>query len=208
MTAVATTLSPMSVRAAAAALPAAPPVSELGDAELLHRAAGGRDEGAWRRIVEEHQPRVLRQVLRAGCDQGIAEDISQEVFLKVFRGAAGYRGGQPLAHWIARITTTTAIDALRRRRGESVPLDDVAATLAADEDPAADLDRKEKRRHVREAVMRLPARLREVIWLTTYADMTYEDAAGVLGVPLRTAMSRALAARAQLRRTLAALEAW
>jgi RNA polymerase sigma-70 factor (ECF subfamily) len=174
-------------------------------AELLHRAARDRDEVAWRRLVEAHHPTVLRQAMRACGDPGAAEDIAQEVFLKVFRSAGSFRGDRPLAHWIARITSTTAVDALRRRREQPAEIDEARAVAPGD-DPAGEVTREESRRRVREAVMRLPGHLRDVVMLVTFSELTYEDAARELGIPLRTAMSRAMAARAQLRRALVGLE--
>lgn len=175
------------------------------NAALLRRAVEESDQGAWRALVETHYPAVLRQAMRACGDASTAEDIAQEVFLKVFRAGRAYRGDRPLAHWIARITTTTTIDVLRRRPLPPAPLDE-AGSPAPDGDPADTVARNAHRHRVREAVMHLPGHLRDVIWLTVYANLSYEDAARELGIPLRTAMSRSLAARAQLRRALAGLE--
>jgi RNA polymerase sigma-70 factor (ECF subfamily) len=180
------------------------PVDDGGEL-LLRRAIAEHDEVAWQRLVEAHHPAVLRQAMRACGDMAVAEDVAQEVFFKVFRSAHSYRGDRPLGHWIARITSTTAIDVLRRRRQPTVELDE-GRSVANGHDPAGEVTRAESRERVRQAVLRLPAHLREVVWLVTFAEMTYEDAARELGIPLRTAMSRAVAARAQLRRALAGLE--
>jgi RNA polymerase sigma factor (sigma-70 family) len=174
-------------------------------AELLRHAVDKRDEVAWQCLVETHHPAVLRQAMRACGDAGTAEDIAQEVFIKVFRSARSFRGDRPLAHWIARITSTTAVDALRRRREQHAEIDE-ARTVAHGQDPAGEVTRAESRSRVRQAVMRLPGHLRDVVMLVTFAELTYEDAARELGIPLRTAMSRAMAARAQLRRALVGLE--
>ncbi|HEV7677066.1 MAG TPA: RNA polymerase sigma factor [Candidatus Dormibacteraeota bacterium] len=190
---------------AAAGAEVSPAGRDDAGAQLLHRAANQRDEGAWRRLVETHHPAVLRQATRACGDPAAAEDIAQEVFLKVFRSARSFRGDRPLAHWIARITSTTAVDALRRRREQPAEIDESRA-VAPGHDPAGEVTREESRRRVREAVLRLPGHLRDVVMLVTFAELTYEDAARELGIPLRTAMSRAMAARAQLRRVLVGLE--
>jgi RNA polymerase sigma-70 factor (ECF subfamily) len=177
--------------------------SDAVGAALLRRAIEGQDEAAWRVLVAEHYPAVLRQAVRACGSRDTAEDIAQETFLKVFRSGRSFRGDRPLAHWIARITTTTAIDVLRRSKAEPAELHETQAATA--DDPAGAVIRSENQRRVREAVLRLPAHLREVVWLTTFAELSYEAAAQELGIPMRTVMSRAVAARAQLRRSLTSL---
>jgi len=174
-------------------------------AQLLRRAIDDCDEIAWQRLVEMYHPAVLRQAMRACSDPSMAEDVAQEVFLKVFRSGRSYRGDRPLGHWIARITSTASIDVLRRRREQNPGLD-AARAAAAGDDPAREVTRAESRERVRAAVLGLPAHLRDVVTLVTFAGLTYEEAARELGIPLRTAMSRAVAARAALRRSLTGLE--
>lgn len=173
------------------------------DGRLLRAAVDNRDEVAWQRLVERNFPAVYRQALRACGDPGTAEDVAQEVFLKVVRAAKSFRGDRPFNHWLARITSTTTVDVLRRRRPVA-SLEEAAAPGV--DDPEAAVARADRRRLVREAVLRLPAHLRDVVFLTVFAELSYEDAARALGISVRTALSRALAARARLRRSLAGLE--
>jgi RNA polymerase sigma-70 factor (ECF subfamily) len=172
-------------------------------ASLLRRAIDQRDEAAWSILVSQHYPPVLRQAMRACGDHSVAEDIAQEVFLKIFRSGPSFRGDRPLAHWIARITSRTAIDVIRCRPNQTSELRETHA--ASRDDPANDAVRSDSQRRVREAIQRLPGHLREIVSLTTFAGLSYDDAARELGIPLRTAMSRSMAARAQLRRTLKSL---
>ena len=160
-------------------------------------------EEGWRRLVEEHWPRVTAQAYRACGERSLAEDIAQEVFLKVFRNLSRHRTDIPIAHWIARITTTTTIDALRARR-HSVSLDGEESfpLPSAEDDPAAVVDREETRRLVRAAILRLPGELRDVLWLTTYAELSHSDVSSTLGIPIRTVVSRVIAARQRLRHAL------
>jgi RNA polymerase sigma-70 factor (ECF subfamily) len=174
---------------------------------LLRRAVSSRDEIAWQRLVGMHRPAIVRQAVRACGDGSLAEDIAQDVLLKVFRSAGSFRGDHPLAHWIARITTHATIDAMRRRsRVASVDLEAAGQQAGISDHPEGELARAECRRRVREAVLRLPAREREALWLTTFGELSYQAAAEELRVPLRTVMSRALAARTRLRRVLVDLE--
>lgn len=197
------TVWPMTDRQLVAA--AVEPARGDGDAAgaaLLHRAIDRRDEAAWNVLVSLHYPAVFRQAMRACGDRSLAEDIAQDTFLKVFRSGRSFRGDRPLAHWIARIATTTAIDALRRNRTVHRELDD---SHTAPDDPERTCIDNEQQQRVREAVQGLPAHLREIVMLTTFAELSYEAAAQELGIPLRTAMSRAVAARARLRRLLTRL---
>jgi RNA polymerase sigma-70 factor (ECF subfamily) len=156
----------------------------------------------WHALVDEHWSRVVGQALRACGDGALAEDIAQEVFVKVFRNLDQHRADSPIAHWIARITSTTTIDFLRRRRQE-VSFETVGPLSSPEGDPAGIVERAETQRVVRAAMLRLPAPLREVMWLTTYAAMSHADTAATLGISVRTVVTRVVAARVRLRHALA-----
>jgi RNA polymerase sigma-70 factor (ECF subfamily) len=161
-------------------------------------------EEGWRHLVEEQWPRVTSQAYRACGDQSLAEDIAQEVFLKVFRNLSQHRPDVPIGHWIARITSTTTVDALRRRHPEvSLDSEDTIAPPSSTGDPLAAVERDETRRLMRVALLRLPEPLREVLWLTAYAGLTHAEVGAALGIPVRTVVTRVMTARVHLRHALA-----
>lgn len=157
----------------------------------------------WDRLVSEQWPRIVGRAYRTCEDHALAEDIAQEVLVKVFQSLQEQRNPEALGAWIARITYTTTMDALRRRRHEaSLDAEDGYALAAMDGDPVATWDAAEQRADIRDAVLRLPDELREVVWLTTYAGMSHSDVAATLGIGVRSVVTRVVSARVYLRSAL------
>src|SRR5436853_1275348 len=89
-----------------------------GDAEerrLIDRSAAG-DQEAFRQLVIRHHRLVINVAFRALGELSLAEDVAQEVFLKVYKALPGYRHEKPFKHWLHRVAANAVTDALRRRR--------------------------------------------------------------------------------------------
>lgn len=91
------------------------------DAEIVQAVLGG-DVNAFEALVLRYQKKVYNTVLRLTGDSVQAEDLSQEVFLKIFRGLSSFRGESSFSTYIYRVAANTAIDALRRREAPTVSL--------------------------------------------------------------------------------------
>ena len=91
------------------------------DAEIVQAVLGG-DVNAFETLVLRYQKKVYNTVLRLTGDSVQAEDLSQEVFLKIFRGLSSFRGESSFSTYIYRVAANTAIDALRRREAPTVSL--------------------------------------------------------------------------------------
>jgi len=165
-------------------------------AALLRRAVEHRDEAAWRSLVANQLPAVLHHASRACGEPSLVDRVAHETFTRAFRCGRRYRDGVPLAHWTARVCAGAAADLLARHPS--------MAERSFDGDAGAN-DAATKRR-VRGAVLRLPSHLRDVVWLTTFAEISLTDAARALGTPVETAASRAHAAAARLRAVIPSTE--
>ncbi|MCL6454317.1 MAG: sigma-70 family RNA polymerase sigma factor [Alicyclobacillus sp.] len=165
------------------------------DLDLIRKAKRGHLD-AFTRLVHNYQNFVYRTaygILRQPTD---AEDVSQEVFLKVHQSLKQLRDERTFPTWLARITVRTAIDWKQRSSNQRAgPLDETRlATLHDPRDAAV-----HARLELHEALMRLTPLQRTVLVLRELHGLGYEEMAEVLGIPVGTVRSRLHNARAQLR---------
>ncbi|HXM52693.1 MAG TPA: sigma-70 family RNA polymerase sigma factor [Candidatus Binatus sp.] len=175
-----------------------------GDAEerrLIDRSAAG-DQEAFRQLVIRHHRLVINVAFRALGELSLAEDVAQEVFLKVYKALPGYRHEKPFNHWLHRVAANAVTDALRRRR-PVVSLDDMEQPPASREsDPLDVATRHDLQRAVRQAIASLPSHYRDTIALQAFGELSYEEIAKTLDIPLGTVMSRLNGAKRLLRERL------
>ncbi len=183
-------------------------VDSISDDELMARAAQG-DEEAFDLVHARHRDRVFRIAYRCVGQRQLAEDITQETFLQVFRHLGRYQPmGQAVA-WLARIAVNLSRNALRRRRdpwsqeessedGES-RLERVADTGASPVDRAASSERDAL---VRAAIAELPREYREVLVLCSLEGLSYREAAGALNISEKLVGVRLFRGRDRLRALL------
>jgi RNA polymerase sigma-70 factor (ECF subfamily) len=151
---------------------------------------------AFERLVGEYGDRVHRFVARlAGL--AAAEDLTQEVFLRVHRSIGLFNPSGRLAPWIFTIANNLCIDHLRRQTPPPVAPEGVRS-------PVGTLEAKELRETLLDAVARLPEEQRRVFHLREDAGLTFREIAQVLGCPLGTALGRMHGAMQRLRRSLGA----
>lgn len=167
------------------------------EGELLRRMAAG-DEQAFTVIYRRHQGAIYRFALLMSGSAAIAEDVTQEAFMVLMREAHLYDPARgTLSAYLYGIARNYVLRRLKRdsffvsliheaEDGEEIPL----ATLIADDDPFSNFSRNEMTRLVRQSVLALPPRYREVIVLCDFQELSYADAAQVLGCAVGTVCSR------------------
>lgn len=186
--------------------------SDVGDREatLIQRCAAG-DETASAELVAEHQRMVVQLAANLLGDREEALDLSQEVFLRVFRTIHRFRGQSSLRTWIYRIAVNQAWNRhrfwRRRHRADQVSLDQHVARYGdvfRGFDPAPDrvLAQKEMADRLRGALERLPFEQRTAIVLREVDGLSYEEIAFSLGLAIGTVKSRLTRARHALRAEL------
>jgi RNA polymerase sigma-70 factor (ECF subfamily) len=183
----------------------------LTDAALVAAAVRGRRD-AFSDLVKRHQGTVFRIALRILRDDGAASDASQEAFLKAFRNLQSFDLARPFAPWLYRIARNHALD-MARSKGASLEVLEKASPSdeedegtgavgrdVADEGPDAFslVAGAELAKRVGGALSRLDPKYREVIELYHYENLTYDEIAGTLGVPIGTVMTRIHRARQKL----------
>jgi len=180
-------------------------VSE-GDGELLRRCRMG-DEGAWRELVQQHTRRVFSIAYRFSGRVDAAEDLTQEVFVKVYQSLSRYEpAAGAFTTWLSTVARNHAIDHYRRKREERARVSDDSEVLATLPDRGETQDhafeREERAQLVRRALRALPAPLREAVVLCDLQGMPYEEIAEALQLPLGTVKSRINRGRLELARRL------
>ena len=183
------------------------------EALLIQRCAA-RDEEACAELVSEHQRMVYQLSLNLLNDHNEALDLSQEVFLRVFRTIGSFRGQSALRTWIYRIVINQARNRQRwwrrRRRADQVSLDEHLQQFGDVESktdvlPDRQLASKETASRIWQALDRLPFDQRTALVLREVDGLRYEEIAFSLGVAVGTVKSRLTRARQALRAELLGL---
>lgn len=169
----------------------------LEEAELIARAQDG-DRRAMRRLYEEHAPHVFGVVRRLAGDDHLAEDISQDVWVRAFRKLDTFRGESGFGTWIHRVARNAALSRLRKTKNRSeVALEDGPSPAARGPEEIV-LSRKMLER----ALDLLPSGYREVLILHDVEGLTHQEIADSLGVAVGTSKSQLHKARARMRELL------
>jgi RNA polymerase sigma-70 factor (ECF subfamily) len=192
---------------------AATELDGLDDGALVERARN-RDGTAVRLIMQRHNRRLYRVARSVLDDDGEAEDVVQETYVRAFTHLDGFRGEAQLSTWLTRIALNEALGRLRRRR-LTVGLKDVDAindqgearviflpSARQDSDPEAAAARAEVRRLLERAVGQLPDPFRMVFVLRDIEEMSTEETASHLGLRPETVKTRLHRARRLLRQSL------
>lgn len=175
--------------------------------DLLERCRRG-DEGAWRELVTRHSRKVFGLCYRFSGRVDEAEDLTQEVFLRVYQNLDRYRSSAGAFNtWLMTVARNHAIDHYRRRREERTRRDDgtegeMELLPSGEEGPMMALERKERVQLVQRGLRALPDDLRDPIILCDLQGLPYEEAAKVLEVPLGTVKSRLNRGRLELAKRL------
>ena len=179
---------------------------ELSDEQLVEHALAGETE-AFDEIVRRWQRRIhaLCTGLLASAED--ARDATQETFLAAFRNLKGFRGEARVSSWLHRIAINQCISRQRRARVRAeTPLDEevnpnnAQSIVASDrESPARQVESSDRTEAVRRAVGALPPELRQIVIMKEFEELSFQEIAGVLDLPLSTVKSRLYTALKQLR---------
>ena len=175
---------------------------EIDDRDLIARAQQG-DRQAFTELVTRHQAGVVSLAYRMCGDLRLAEDASQEAFVRVWQNLNSYKPQYAFRSWLYRIAANAALDALRRER----PTADLDHLSMADPvvTPEQSAEQDQRAAQVRRAIAQLSPALRMVLILREYQELPYQEIADTLDIPVGTMMSKLNSARAQLRKELLVL---
>ena len=177
------------------ALGTAPEASS--DEMLLARIATG-ERLAMRTLFVRHRTSIYRWLLRFVSSESLAEDLLSEVFLDVWRHAGRFESRSSVSTWLMAIARNKALSARRRRT--DAELDEAVERTVADpaDNPEVVLEKKERCELLRQALINLSPKHREIIDLVYYHEKSIDEVAQVLGVPSATVKTRMFYARQKL----------
>ena len=172
------------------------------DANLVV-AVGAGDMSALGELVDRHQQKIMLFAYRTLGRWDLAEDVAQEVFLRVHRSAARYKPTANVTTWLYRIAANLSLDAIRRdKRGPVSIADDADLSVPARGDT---LEARERVDMVRQAVAALPDRQRVVVNLHRYEGLSHQEITETTGWSQSAVESLLVRAYANLRESLSGL---
>jgi RNA polymerase sigma-70 factor, ECF subfamily len=163
-------------------------------AERLLRSAREGDHEAFGEIVKQHESMVFSIALHALREASLAEELAQEVFLRLFRDLNRIESGAHLVFWLRRVTTNRCIDQLRRMRQLGIPVDEATDLLVL-----ADEEDYLLHRRLRGLVASLPPKQRLAVILRYQEELEPTEISSVMKIPLNTVKSHLRRALASLR---------
>jgi RNA polymerase sigma-70 factor (ECF subfamily) len=179
------------------------------DAELVKGCLAGH-HGAWEDIVRQYHQRIYNLAYRFTGRFDEAEDLTQEIFMKVYRTLSSYRPESgALVTWMVRVGRNHVIDHYRKFKTERTHTDSLEVEYEKAEEnparyasPAQALEQRELSERVHQALLKISADLREAVILRDLEEFSYEEIADILKLPLGTVKSRINRGRAELARLL------
>jgi RNA polymerase sigma-70 factor (ECF subfamily) len=178
------------------------------DVELLKRCLAGEDS-AWEGLVRTHTRRVYNLCYRFTGRSSEAEDLTQEVFIKIFQTLRSYDSAQgTFLTWLNRVARNHLVDHYRRTKRDRVTssledeLPHVEAKPSKEIEPVGHVEARERKELLQAALNKLSPDLREAVVLRDLNDLDYAEIAQVLGVPEGTVKSRINRGRLELARVI------
>lgn len=178
------------------------------DAELMLRVKQG-DDSCFAELLDRYRVPVIHFIYRMVQNQHVAEELAQDVFLRVYKARKGYEPSAKFTTWLFRIATHIALNAIRDGRGERTveSLDDEESPAFQVTDRRATVEQvlleDARLNEIRRAVQALPAKQRAAVLMHKYQEMDYAQIAQVLGCSESAVKSLLFRAYETLRRKLA-----
>jgi RNA polymerase sigma-70 factor (ECF subfamily) len=184
------------------AMPVDPPEdwASRDDAALVEACLAGRRD-AFGPLVERYQRQVYRVCYRFVGNHADAADLTQDVFIRAYRGLRGFKGKASLGTWLYRIAVNASLNRLAVSAPAHTALDADREDASA-EQPDATLLRSERAAEVRAAIARLPKKQRATLILRIYHELPHEQIAAILGTSVGAAKANLFHALANLRKLL------
>src|SRR5579875_1696344 len=179
--------------------------AEQNEAQLVKASQQG-DQGAYALLVQSHQRRVFNMVLHMLQDHDDASEITQEAFIAAWQGLPAFRGEARFSTWLYRIAYNCALTQLGQRRREQELHLALQADLESDDSDQkmSQAEQLDNQALVQEQLSQLPPKYRIVLILRHLQDMTYEEMAEVLTMPIGTIKTHLFRARNLLKERLQA----
>ncbi len=176
------------------------------DRELIQRFKDG-DKSSFEKLVKKYEAKVFNTIYSLIGDSMEADDIAQEVFMKVYQRLEGFNFESKFTTWLYRITVNTSLDHMRKRKTKVVSLDSedgkrIKELLYLSIDPSEALERRELQEMIQMLLNSISPKYRTVLVLKEIEGLSYKEISKAIGCSIGTVESRLFRARAELRRRL------
>ncbi len=185
----------------AAPVPEPAALDGLDDAALVHACRQGRRE-AFDVLVSRHQRNIYKVCFRFAGNHADASDLTQEAFLRAWRGLAGFKGRSSVGTWLYRIAVNASLNRVSARSRPAELVDEQLLVDDTGDLPSDDVFRRERATAVRRAVLALPDRQRATVILRIYHELAHHEIADILGSSVGSVKANLFHALRNLRRLL------
>ena len=176
-------------------------MSAYTDYELIQQClAGNRD--VFEELVKRYKNLVYSVILRMVTDREEANDLAQDVFIKIYKNLDKYYPEYKFSTWVIRIATNHVIDYRRKKKQETVPIDEVEFSLSAEESPEAAYIRREQKEELKKVVGDLPDMYKIPIVLYHEQGLSYQEISEIINEPLSKVKNRIFRGRRMLKENL------
>lgn len=183
--------------------------SSLEDDKFVKRAIEG-DQEAYKDLMNKYQKPLYFHVLKMVKNHEQVEDLVQEAFMKAFRNLNSYNTNYAFSTWLYRITTNHTIDYLRKKKLKTTSIDQPVKTrdgemeiqISDDAETDRNIIRKERKKIIHNAINDLPKKYRRVIEMRHLQELSYQEIADQLDLPLGTVKAHIFRAREMLYKEL------
>lgn len=176
-------------------------LAALSEADLVAACVAGRS-GAFDLVVERHRRAVYQICYRFMSNHEDASDLSQEVFLRAYRGLGRFKGESALGTWLHRVAVNVCLNRVAAKAPKTESIEERQFVDERSESPTDLVLRGERAERVRDAVAQLPAKQRAALILRTYQEMSHQDVARTLGTSVGAAKANVFHALQNLKRIL------
>jgi len=177
----------------------------MSDYEIIQACLEG-GSNCFSELVLRYKNLVYSIILRMVVDKEEANDLVQEVFIKIYKNLGKYHPEFKFSTWTMRITTNHVIDYRRKRKEQTVPLEDMEYAVCSDSSPEASYIEKEKAQALKKAVESLPDMYKVPIVLYHQQGLSYQEIAAVIEEPLSKVKNRIFRGRKMLKDDLLSMK--
>jgi len=171
------------------------------DHELVAKSLQG-NEKAFRDLIERYHGTAYAVVRGVLGDRDDVEDVLQLVYIKIHRGLAGFRGDSKFSTWVYQIARNEAINAVKKRRLDTSPIEDLQVAGPETESPDAALHQSQLGEQLETAMQHLDENQRMAIELRYMGERSYEEIAETMGIPLGTVKTYIHRGKAELKKVM------
>ncbi|MCX7842906.1 MAG: sigma-70 family RNA polymerase sigma factor [Clostridia bacterium] len=176
----------------------------LTDYEVIEKCLKG-DQDAFAELVTRYKKLVYSVVCHYIKDAEEANDVAQEVFLRIYKALASYNTQYKFSTWAVKISTNLCLDILRKKKVESVPIEEIEVLSREEDTPEKKYLCKERTEVIRRAISKLPEKYRKPIIMYHQEGMSYKDMADKMKEPMSIIKNRLYRARLMLRESISGI---